>query len=261
MPKRMVDTDLWNDEDIIDNFTAEDKYFWLYLLTNPHNSICGVMKLSLSVVARDMGYAKECVRNLLYRFENVHKMIYLDTKTNELVILNWGKYNWTKSPKIATTVRNACQKVKSATIREIVEQKVFDIMNSENVENSEGNVENSAQNVENYVEKPKTDTLSIPYRYPTDTNTNTNTHKIIITTNNNTKIVSYIPPDCEIAKEIKRLFTEQGARISNMHEDFIAYNNARGWLGLGGESVLDNLERYVNKWKQKGIGNDTEYLC
>ena len=30
--------------------------------------------------------------------------------------------------------------------------------------------------------------------------------------------------------------------------DFIAYNNSRDWLGIGGESVLENLDRYVNRW-------------
>ena len=72
MAKRMIDTELWNNEEIIEKFTAEDRYFWLYVLTNPHNSICGVMKASPILIARDMGYSKECVQNLLYRFENVH---------------------------------------------------------------------------------------------------------------------------------------------------------------------------------------------
>jgi hypothetical protein len=27
MAKRLIDTELWNNEEIIENFTAEDKYF------------------------------------------------------------------------------------------------------------------------------------------------------------------------------------------------------------------------------------------
>lgn len=31
-------------------------------------------------------------------------------------------------------------------------------------------------------------------------------------------------------------------------DDFIAYNDARDWRGIGGESVLDNLHRYITRW-------------
>lgn len=36
--------------------------------------------------------------------------------------------------------------------------------------------------------------------------------------------------------------------IKRNPDDFIAYNEARGWRGIGGESVLDNLERYIERW-------------
>jgi hypothetical protein len=124
MPKRMVDTELWNNEDIIETFTAEDRYFWLYLLTNPHNSICGVMKASAVLIARDMGYSKECVQNLLYRFENVHKAIYVDKETKELVILNWWKFNWTKSKDLLKTITKNIEKVQSQNIKNLLLDKI-----------------------------------------------------------------------------------------------------------------------------------------
>lgn len=124
MPKRMVDTELWNNEDIIETFTAEDRYFWLYLLTNPHNSICGVMKASSVLIARDMGYSKECIQNLLYRFENVHKAIYLDKETKELVVLNWWKFNWTKSKDLLKTITKNIEKVQSQSIKNLLFDKI-----------------------------------------------------------------------------------------------------------------------------------------
>lgn len=124
MTKRMVDTELWNDDEIIENFTAEDRYFWLYLLTNPHNSICGVLKNSPTLIARDMGYNKDCVINLTYRFENFHKLIYVDKETNEIFIHNWYKYNWTKSPKILSLVEKELAKIKSKTIIKMVEERI-----------------------------------------------------------------------------------------------------------------------------------------
>lgn len=127
MPKRMIDTDLWNNEDIIEYFTAEDKYFWLYLLTNPHNNICGVMKASPILIARDMGYSKECIQNLLYRFENVHRAIVVDKQTKELLILNWGKFNWNKSPDILKTVEKTMNAINSYYLKEILSEKINEV--------------------------------------------------------------------------------------------------------------------------------------
>nr|DAE47473.1 MAG TPA: Replication initiation and membrane attachment [Caudoviricetes sp.] len=127
MAKRLVDTELWNNSDIIESFTAEDKYFWLYLLTNPHNSIAGVMKSNTTLIARDMGYSKETIQNLLYRFKNVHKLIEIDNDTNELCILHWGKFNWNNSPKIMVTVENAIKSIQSVKIKELVRKQMSDL--------------------------------------------------------------------------------------------------------------------------------------
>jgi uncharacterized protein YehS (DUF1456 family) len=120
----MIDTDLWNDDDIIADFTAEDKYFWLYLLTNPHNNICGVSKYSPALMARDMGLHKDTIINLLYRFEKVHNRLYVDKKTNEILILNWSKYNWTKSEDFLKTIEKQLKDVKSAEIQKILIEKI-----------------------------------------------------------------------------------------------------------------------------------------
>lgn len=124
MPKRMIDTDLWNDDDIIADFTAEDKYFWLYILTNPHNNICGVLKYSPALMARDMGLHKDTIINLLYRFEKVHKRLYVDRETSEILILNWSKYNWTKSEDFLKTIEKKLVEVKSNYIREFLICKI-----------------------------------------------------------------------------------------------------------------------------------------
>lgn len=136
MAKRLIDTELWNNEDIIEYFTAEDKYFWLYLLTNPHNNICGVMKASPALIARDMGYSKECIQNLMYRFENVHKAIFVDKETHELLILNWGKFNWNKSPDILRTVEKNLASINSEMIKTIIDRKIAEIWEFEHPVNT-----------------------------------------------------------------------------------------------------------------------------
>lgn len=68
------------------------------------------------------------------------------------------------------------------------------------------------------------------------------------TTINNT--LSYIQSDeFKLFQRVCQSFKDCGILAPpDMVEDFIAYNNSRDWLGIGGESVLDNLDRYVNRW-------------
>lgn len=127
MAKRMIDTALWNNEDIIENFTAEDKYFWLYLLTSPHTNILGVFKYSPALIARDMGLHKDTVVNLLYRFEKTHGLILADKETSEVLILNWYKFNWTKSETFVTALKAELAKLNSQVVADEVEKRINSI--------------------------------------------------------------------------------------------------------------------------------------
>ena len=153
MPKRLIDTELWNNEQIVEEFTCDDKYFWLYLLTSPHGSICGVMRYSPAIIGRDMGLHKDTIENLVYRFENNYKLIVVDKETKELLILNWYKWNWSTSGKLLQSVLNSKETIKSAFIQELVQERIDFITG-------------------------KTDRVSIPYAYPTISNTITNTNNI-----------------------------------------------------------------------------------
>lgn len=193
MPNRLVNTELWNDETIIENFTAEDKYFWLYLLTSPHNNMCGVFKNSPALIARDMGLHKDGIVNLIYRFETYHKMIYTDKETNEIMILNWYKYNWSKSTKILNLIEKEQQGIKSEEINRLLEER------------------------KNIVFLEKDDTLSIPYRYPsisiTNTNTNSNYNNIYDGYGFSDKIKEHIDLWLAYKKERKQTYKETGLKV------------------------------------------------
>lgn len=38
---RQIYISFWSDTKVCDDFSPEDKYFYIYLLTNPHTNICG----------------------------------------------------------------------------------------------------------------------------------------------------------------------------------------------------------------------------
>ena len=94
--KRIVDTDFWTDEKV-ETFTPEEKYFWLYLLTNPYTKQLGIYHITKKQMSFHLGYDIETVSKLLDRFENEHKLIkYVDS---EIAILNFLKHSILKGGK------------------------------------------------------------------------------------------------------------------------------------------------------------------
>ena len=114
---RSVHISFWTDPKVDDDFTPEDKYFYLYLLTNPHTNLCGCYEISMKQMTRETGYNEDTVRALINRMENVHKVIEYDRETKEIYIIHWGRYNWAKSEKTLKGVFNSISTIKSPNFR------------------------------------------------------------------------------------------------------------------------------------------------
>lgn len=97
--KRIVDTDFWEDPKVIDKFSVEDKYFLLYLMTNPHSSQVGIYRLPKRIISFETGYTLEVVAVLLQRFEEEYKNIVYSNATQEIAVLNSLKYSVVKGGK------------------------------------------------------------------------------------------------------------------------------------------------------------------
>ena len=91
----MVDTSFWMNGKM-DDFTPEDKYFMLYLLTNPFTTQLGIYEISIKQVAFQLGYPMETVRDLIDRFENKYGMILFSKETNEIAIKNYLRHSIVK---------------------------------------------------------------------------------------------------------------------------------------------------------------------
>lgn len=123
---RSVHLSFWTDNKVEDDFTPEDKYFYLYLLTNPQTNICGCYEVSYSQLTNQTGYNKDTVNRLIDRFENIHKIIKFNKNTKEMLILNWFKYNWSKSEKTLVGVENVAKHIKCKEFKKYI----FDIVNN-----------------------------------------------------------------------------------------------------------------------------------
>ena len=109
---RNVHVTFWTDAKVVDDFTPEDKYFYVYLLTNPHTNLCGCYEVSLKQMSDELGYNKDTVERLIQRFHEVHKILAYNKETKEMLLYNWNKYNWTKSPKFQAALVKEIPKVK-----------------------------------------------------------------------------------------------------------------------------------------------------
>ncbi|MFL6559632.1 MAG: DnaD domain protein, partial [Bacillus sp. (in: firmicutes)] len=96
---RMVRTDFWKNPIVSEEMTPEDRYFYLYLLTNPQTTQIGIYTITKKQMAFDLGYSIESVHSLMERFINHHKLIRYNPETRELAIKNWGKDNLNKCGK------------------------------------------------------------------------------------------------------------------------------------------------------------------
>lgn len=134
---RYVYTNFWEDPKVSENFTPEDKFFFLYLLTNSHTTQIGIYRITKKVMAFEMGYSIESINSLMFRFEEQHKLIKYNNDTREIAIKNWGKFNLNKGGKpIEDCINQEFKKVEDKellfyVIDSIKNEKIKQLFNNE----------------------------------------------------------------------------------------------------------------------------------
>lgn len=121
---RHVQVQFWQDDFVI-TLTPEDKYFYLYLLTNTRSNQIGCYSLPKRMIEFETGYNRETVDKLIERFVNYGKIKYSE-KTNEVFIFNWWRHNWTKSPKVETCILSEFQRVEDIGFKEELHSLLID---------------------------------------------------------------------------------------------------------------------------------------
>jgi DnaD/phage-associated family protein len=96
---RILRTDFWKNPIVSEEMSPEDRYFYVYLLTNPETTQIGIYKIRKKQMAFDLGYSIESVHSLIERFTLHYKLIRYNPETREIAIKNWGKDNLNKGGK------------------------------------------------------------------------------------------------------------------------------------------------------------------
>ena len=90
---RIIRNSFWTDPKVLDEFSPEDKLFWMYVLTNPRTTQLGIYEFSLSDASRHTGYTKTTIEVLLNRFENTYGMLKYNSVTGEVAIKNYLRHS------------------------------------------------------------------------------------------------------------------------------------------------------------------------
>lgn len=114
---RMIDIGFWDDPKVVEEMTPEDKYLFLYLLTNANTTQIGIYSITKKQMAFDTGYSMETVQSIFERLIHQHKLLKYNSQTREVAIRNWGKYNFPRGGKpVEDCVTAELSKVKDRSL-------------------------------------------------------------------------------------------------------------------------------------------------
>ena len=111
-----VERGYWQDEFILE-LTPEQKFFYLYLMSNSKVNTLGAYVFPMTMSALELGYNRDTVKKLLDHFIEAGKIMY-DETTNEVFLLNWPKRNWNKRTATLRALKKDVDALKSPVLRE-----------------------------------------------------------------------------------------------------------------------------------------------
>jgi hypothetical protein len=132
---RKISVTFWNDT-FVGELTPEQKYFYLYLMTNDKTTQCGIYETSIRKMSFDTGYNQETIQKLLEFFQEANKIRW-SKETNEIALLNWVKFNDSSSPKVLSCVEKELKQVKNRVLIQYLYSMDTDTQEEEEKEEEE----------------------------------------------------------------------------------------------------------------------------
>lgn len=126
--RRTIDTQIWYDTLFADTMTQNEKLLWFYCLSNTHNTLCGTAIIPLKVIALESGFKFEEIEEMFEKFENQYNITKYNKENSELLVLNWDKYNWSKSLSVKQSLEKQIKDIKTKEFKDIVIDKINNYM-------------------------------------------------------------------------------------------------------------------------------------
>lgn len=262
---RQIQTDFWSNPYVQEEMTPEDKFFYLYLMTNEKSTQIGIYKITKKQIAFDMGYSIESVGNLLKRFMEQHKLIKYDSETREIILLEWAKTNLNKGGKpfedlILSELKEVKQKefieiiyrqCEKKEIKKIIEKYIdkpkmieenLTLGNKKNSDNLDDDkiieAEIIEKNIENINESPENDTFD-------DTSNDTYNDKGTINKNKNNKYNNnYIN---------NSYYNNTSVQKEKINFSFVCEEIKNKWIEIANTFGLSGTRLKINEKRKKSI--------
>ncbi|WP_232230144.1 DnaD domain protein [Bacillus sp. J37] len=96
---RMLNTDFWMTPIVGEELTPDERYLYIYLLTNYHTTQIGIYRILKKQIAVEMGLSLDRIESLMESLEQQHNLIRYNPETREVVMIHWGNMIHSKGGK------------------------------------------------------------------------------------------------------------------------------------------------------------------
>ena len=108
---KQIDMRFWQNDFVL-GLTPEERYFYMYLVTNTMANKCGIYKFNMKVAELETGYTAEIIEKQLESFEGYGKIVVSRT-TKEIMLVNWFKHNFKNNKKTILEINKELKDVKN----------------------------------------------------------------------------------------------------------------------------------------------------
>ena len=115
---RQVHISFWQDS-WVEDLSSEEKYFYLYLLTNSQTKQCGCYEIGKKIMMFETGLTPKKIDQHLKTFVKERKIDY-NPATKEVLMRNWLKFNSFKSPKVKTCILKELEEIKYQPFKDYI---------------------------------------------------------------------------------------------------------------------------------------------
>lgn len=226
--KRVISTGIWEDDLVLNEFSPEDKYFFLYILTNQYTTQLGIYHFPIKKVALEMGYSEDAIKVLLDRFETKYDLIKFSKETSEIAIKNYLRHSIVKGGKpVMDCLLKEEKEVKNKTLISYI-----------------------ANHLSNYIDDPNINNTVIDYINHININNDNDNERYVHESSTNRKVTkkfsekNIIPPTLEMVSEYCKM---RGNGIDA--DEFIDFYNSKGWY-VGKNKMVD-WQSAIRTWERK----------
>ena len=113
---RNIATEFWTDSKV-EQLSCNEKLLMLYLLTATHGNLAGCFEVTFRRIevetGIDMAHAEYAMSTLCDM-----GIVAYSPETNEVLICNWPKYNWSRSPKTKSALDKQITRIRNLDMKE-----------------------------------------------------------------------------------------------------------------------------------------------